>query len=152
MKTIYLASPYGFMRASREYQRLVAEKIKVGSQQRVRVQDPWEGGGSVGSVVNARAIAARNETMIRESDLVVACLDGTDVDSGVAAEIGLAYGLGIPVIGYREDLRRAGEIEGVPINLQVWCCLTLYTNSLDELPITIDLIFEGRKKKKKAGK
>ena len=37
------------------------------------------------------------------SDLVVAVLDGVDVDSGTAWEIGYAYAKGKPVIGLRTD-------------------------------------------------
>jgi len=38
-------------------------------------------------------------------DMVVALLDGADVDSGVAFEIGYARGLGKPVLGVRTDYR-----------------------------------------------
>ena len=51
---------------------------------------------------------------------VLAVLDGVDVDSGTASEIGYAFGLGDKVInGYRGDFRRSGENDGVCINLQV---------------------------------
>jgi nucleoside 2-deoxyribosyltransferase len=46
-------------------------------------------------------------------------LDGADVDSGTAAEIGYAFACGRPIVGYRSDLRRAGEHDGVVVNLQV---------------------------------
>lgn len=64
-------------------------------------------------------IAKRNIEAILKSDLVIANLDGVDVDSGVAAEIGYAYGLGKKIYGWRGDFRRTGENEGVTINLQV---------------------------------
>ncbi|MHA1729176.1 MAG: nucleoside 2-deoxyribosyltransferase, partial [Promethearchaeota archaeon] len=38
-------------------------------------------------------IGENNEVMIRNSDFILAILDGTDVDSGTAAEIGFAYAL-----------------------------------------------------------
>jgi nucleoside 2-deoxyribosyltransferase len=46
-------------------------------------------------------------------------LDGVDVDSGTAAEVGYAVALGKPVVGLREDLRPGGENAATPVNLQV---------------------------------
>jgi nucleoside 2-deoxyribosyltransferase len=46
-------------------------------------------------------------------------LDGTDVDSGTAAEIGYAFAKGKPILGYRGDFRLAADNEGGVVNLQV---------------------------------
>ena len=46
-------------------------------------------------------------------------LDGADVDSGTAAEIGYAFARGTPIVGYRGDFRLAGDNEGAVVNLQV---------------------------------
>ncbi len=46
-------------------------------------------------------------------------LDGSDVDSGTAAEIGFAAALGKPIIGLRLDTRRTGDNDGTVVNLQV---------------------------------
>jgi nucleoside 2-deoxyribosyltransferase len=64
-------------------------------------------------------IAAQNEAAIRACDLVVAVLDGVDVDSGTASEIGFAYGLGKRSYGLRTDMRLAGDNLGATVNLQV---------------------------------
>ena len=64
-------------------------------------------------------VAARNEKAIRKCDVIVAVLDGADVDSGTASEIGFAYALGKRIYGYRGDFRRAGDNEGSIVNLQV---------------------------------
>jgi len=64
-------------------------------------------------------IASNNVLAIRQADLLVACLDGSDVDSGTAGEIGFAYGLGKPIEGYRSDFRQGGDNEGATINLQI---------------------------------
>lgn len=42
---------------------------------------------------------------IQSSDAVVACIDQFPIDSGVACEIGVAYGSNIPVIGLYTDFR-----------------------------------------------
>ena len=46
-------------------------------------------------------------------------LDGADVDSGTAAEIGYAFARGKPIVGYRGDVRLAGDNEAAVVNLQV---------------------------------
>ena len=66
-----------------------------------------------------KTIAARNEASIRECDSVVAVLDGQEIDSGVAAEVGFAYGIGKRILGYRSDLRQAGENVACRFNMQV---------------------------------
>jgi len=50
---------------------------------------------------------------------VLALLDGSDVDSGTAAEIGYAAALARPVVGLRSDIRTAGDNEAAIVNLQV---------------------------------
>jgi nucleoside 2-deoxyribosyltransferase len=65
------------------------------------------------------AIGARNAEHIASADGVVAVLDGVDVDSGTAAEIGYAAALGKWMIGYRGDFRRTGEDPAATVNLQV---------------------------------
>jgi len=67
----------------------------------------------------ATEIAETNRRALDAADLVVAVLDGSDVDSGTAAEIGYAFARGKKIVGYRSDLRRGGENEGVCVNLQV---------------------------------
>ena len=54
-----------------------------------------------------RAVGARNAQLIDECDAVLAVLDGNDVDSGTAAEIGYAAAKHKPVVGLR--LRSPGD-------------------------------------------
>lgn len=61
---------------------------------------------------------------IRAADMLVAILDGVDVDSGTAFECGYAYSRGTPIIGVRTDLRSAGEENGVNAMLNR-CCFEL---------------------------
>ena len=46
-------------------------------------------------------------------------LDGVDVDSGTAAEIGYAFARGKLIVGYRGDFRLSADNEGGTVNLQV---------------------------------
>ncbi len=42
---------------------------------------------------------------LQSCDVIVACLDQFPIDSGVACEIGVAYGSNIPVVGLYTDIR-----------------------------------------------
>jgi nucleoside 2-deoxyribosyltransferase len=53
---------------------------------------------------------------IRKCDIVVALLDGADVDSGTAVEVGMAYALRIPVVGLKTDFYRRNQV----LNNMVW--------------------------------
>jgi nucleoside 2-deoxyribosyltransferase len=66
-----------------------------------------------------RTAGATNVAMIRAADAVLALLDGVDVDSGTAAEIGYAAAVGTVVVGYRTDWRTSGDNEAAVVNLQL---------------------------------
>uniref|UniRef100_I2Q6D8 Nucleoside 2-deoxyribosyltransferase n=1 Tax=Desulfovibrio sp. U5L TaxID=596152 RepID=I2Q6D8_9BACT len=55
------------------------------------------------------------------SDLVVAVLDGPQVDDGTAWEVGYAYARGIPAWGLRTDFRVAGDTAHSLVNCMVEC-------------------------------
>ena len=49
----------------------------------------------------------------------MAVVDGQEVDSGVASEVGFAYALEKRILAYRNDFRLAGENQGTKVNLQL---------------------------------
>ena len=128
---IYAAGPLGFTEATRPFHDEVL--VPALRARGAEVLDPWTGGAAIeaalaiedpGARVAAlqaanREVAQANEEMIRRCDGVLAVLDGTDVDSGTAAEVGFAAALGRPVVGWRSDVRSAGDNEGAIVNLQV---------------------------------
>ncbi len=132
MKRIYLASPLGFAASTRGF---MADSIRQLSEV-VTVVNPWDDTSFTGDFERAHAltdinerrvafhrinlgIGAKNERMIRSVDMLVAVLDGVDVDSGTSGEMGFAYGLGLPVYGLRTDFRMTGDNEAAGINLQL---------------------------------
>lgn len=133
MKKIYVASPLGFSEAGRLF--LYEKLIPVLDNLSLICIDPWQLTPEsmiqdVNSIENwlekksewarlNRIIAENNKKGIEESDGLLAVLDGTDVDSGTAAEIGYAAALKKKICGYRSDFRRSGDNEGAVINLQV---------------------------------
>ncbi|MDD7543868.1 MAG: nucleoside 2-deoxyribosyltransferase [Peptoniphilaceae bacterium] len=57
---------------------------------------------------DSKMIAQVDTDRVMASDLMIAVLDGLSLDSGVAAEIGIAYAKGIPVLGLFTDVRQQG--------------------------------------------
>jgi nucleoside 2-deoxyribosyltransferase len=66
-------------------------------------------------------------------DVVVALLDGTQVDDGTAWEIGYAHAMGKPVYGVRTDMRSAGETRHSLVNAMIQGCLAGLSKSVDEI-------------------
>jgi nucleoside 2-deoxyribosyltransferase len=120
----YVASPFGFSEAGRFYY----DRVLIPMLDRVVTPvDPWaltsasavEEAGREGRLRSFMLeVGRRNADAIRSSDLLVACLDGQEPDSGTVAELGYAAGLGKLCFGLRSDFRQAGE-EGMAVNLQV---------------------------------
>ncbi len=112
----YVASPLGFTEAGRHY---YAGVLLPALARVVEPIDPWSlTDASEWSREVALAAGRANAEAIRSCSVLAAILDGQEVDSGVAAEIGYACALGIPCFGLRTDLRTSGEV-GVAVNLQV---------------------------------
>ncbi|MFJ7666314.1 nucleoside 2-deoxyribosyltransferase [Lysinibacillus sp. NPDC097195] len=55
------------------------------------------------------AIAEADLEMLQKSDVLIAVLDGVEIDSGVAAEIGAFSMLNRPIIGVFTDVRQQGR-------------------------------------------
>lgn len=68
---------------------------------------------------------------LEEADLVVAVLDGPDVDSGTSFECGYAYALGIPILGIRTDYRKSQD-RGLNLMLSRSCTELLREMSFQE--------------------
>jgi len=129
----YLAGPFGFSEAGRHYQDTVLTPALGDAG--VDVVDPWK----LADAERIAAVAAMapgpgrmaawrelnedigrtNARAIDSCEAVIAVLDGVDVDSGTAAEIGYAFAKGKRILGYRGDFRLSSDNEGARVNLQV---------------------------------
>jgi nucleoside 2-deoxyribosyltransferase len=130
---IYLAGPLGFSEAGRHFYRAVLIPYVEGLG--FEVLDPWTltDAAKIGAVQSMGygpakreawrtlnlEMGATNRAAIDAADAVVAVLDGTDVDSGTAAEIGYAFAREKLIVGYRGDFRLSADNEGSIVNLQV---------------------------------
>ena len=126
----YIASPLGFSEAGRAY---YAERYLPALTEHVEPVDPWtlslpeefaaarEAGGEHAFGIE---VGERNAAAIRGAQLLIAQLDGQEVDAGTAAEVGYAAALGLPCLGVRSDLRASGE-PGMRVNLQLEAFIVL---------------------------
>ena len=138
----YIASPLGFSEAGRAY---YAERYLPALRRHVEPVDPWT--LSLAEEFEAAAAAGRkrefglevgmrNAEAIRGAQLLIAHLDGQEVDAGTASEVGFAAACGVPCLAVRSDLRSSGE-PGMSVNLQVEAFVEMsggfVVRSLDEL-------------------
>jgi len=72
-----------------------------------------------GTLKEKKRIFKGDITALKSSDVVVAILDGMDVESGVAFELGYAHCLGKPIIGLKTDYRTFSKIEEINLMLEV---------------------------------
>lgn len=150
---IYIASPLGFSEAGRYfmYDKIVPTIKELG----YTVLDPWKltSDELIRSAADLpysaerrekwqeinKIIGKNNAQAIQECSGVFAVLDGVDVDSGTAAEIGYAAALEKPILGYRGDFRLSADNEGSTVNLQVEYFIRLHGG---EIITTIDNLKE----------
>jgi len=134
-KKIYLAGNLG----SSELGKYSLEMFKTHLSSKFNIFDPFEVNSRLGDKISTiekekfrsieeitnllneinMQIGEKNKDLIIEADILVANLDGPDVDSGTAAEIGFAFANGKTIIGYRGDFRYSGDNLGSKVNLQV---------------------------------
>lgn len=127
---IYVASNLGFSKVGRDfyYNTLIPSIQQLGYE----ILDPWVLTPTDKVIAMPyglkrrqawrklnRQIGENNKKAIDASNGLVAILDGTDVDSGTAAEVGYAFARGKSIVGYRGDFRLCSDNEGAIVNLQV---------------------------------
>jgi len=78
----------------------------------------------------------RCRTHLEDADIVIALLDGTQVDDGTAWELGYFHRgrhEGSLIIGVRTDFRMAGESRTSVVNAMIECCCDRIAKSSEEL-------------------
>lgn len=107
-KKVYLASPL-FSLAERTFNESLASDLRNKFPE-VDFFVPQEAGeiNDKSQYADSKMIAITDTKEVVSSDLVIAVLDGTTIDSGVSAEIGVAFANKIPVIGLYTDSRQEG--------------------------------------------
>ena len=130
MMTIYLAGPL-FSQAEKEFnKKLQKMMLDLGFSVFLPQEDAAD---TFSERENRKHSVIFNNCLsgLQKSDLVVAVLEGVDVDSGTAWELGYAYSVGKPIIGIRTDFRIQTPDERV--NLMIQETLSEFVGSIEEL-------------------
>lgn len=112
---IFLAAPL-FSEAERDFNSKVATTLrKEGfevwlAQEHKFVEDH--------SNKEKRAIFSEDLDALKKSDLILAVLDGVDVDSGVSFEMGFGHATGKPIVGLKTDHRVFSRVESINLMLE----------------------------------
>ena len=143
---IYFAGPL-FSEAEREWIRSTIKEIESLAAQRgieISVIFPYD--LITQSDINNLGPKAKLEIFSRckshldDADIVIALLDGSQVDDGISWEIGYFFARKSPeqkIIGIRTDFRRAGESEGAVVNAMIEGACDRIVRSREELMETI---------------
>lgn len=133
---IYLATSL-FTAAEQAFSAALTKEIEALGHE---VYDPWRDAGDESLIaawgedwarINAE-IARRNLRAIESCASVLAVVEGADVDSGVALEIGYAHALGKPVKLLRTDFRTQGSRIG-PVNIMLGLAAEAFYTSVESL-------------------
>jgi nucleoside 2-deoxyribosyltransferase len=139
---IYLAGPL-FSKAERNWMREIRHHILEFAKKQPRdVQIVWPyeliSQHEIESM-GAKAIHeifSRNKSKLDTANILIAVLDGTQVDDGTAWEIGYFYArksVDSKIIGIRTDFRNAGDLKHSTINLMIEASCNKIVTSIDDM-------------------
>ena len=133
---VYLAGPL-FTQAERRWNESLATALEAAG---IEVLLPQKMAGELiekMGTVDEHAICAMAVEAVSGADMVLAVLDGADVDSGTAFECGVAFTREIPIVGLRTDFRKGGDgSSNVNLMLSASCHQIVYLDSLTETSIS----------------
>jgi nucleoside 2-deoxyribosyltransferase len=133
---VYLAGPSGFFEAGLLWHNeVVVPKVVAAG---LVPMDPWADQSNIARIMASMDFGAERRSALKEANLqqgrydlelidrseaILASLDGVDVDSGTAVEIGYGFARNLLVVGLRTDIRLSGDNEGSEVNLMIETCI-----------------------------
>jgi nucleoside 2-deoxyribosyltransferase len=157
MQVMYLAGPL-FTQAERDWHRETKRLLLEQAARRGRaVEIIWPYELITREEIAALGPAARAEIFRRctaaleRAHVLIALLDGTQVDDGTAWEIGYFFArkaAQAKIIGIRTDFRRAGESEQAIVNAMVEMACDVIVETRAALPA---VVFEASRERESSG-
>ena len=128
---IYLSAPL-FTQVERRWNRMLAAELeaRIAGAEIILPQD-LKFGDAYNRSSDFSKLFRGCVDLLEQADLVVAVLDGPDVDSGTAFEVGYAHARGVPIIGIRTDFRKSQD-RGLNLMLAQGCTELLRAMSFNE--------------------
>ena len=119
-KTIYLANPYGFSAQQREGP--LQDLVRVLEEMGAEVWEPFarNNQGDTLQLGAAYRIGQKDMSDVRDSDGMLAVVNGVPPDEGVMVELGMAIAWGREVFLFRDDFRRCTDSGEYPLNLMLF--------------------------------
>ncbi len=106
---IYLAAPL-FTQVQRAWNRALAQTIvRAGTDWEITLPQDFRAEGRFNDARHYPALFRRCLEALGACHVVLAVLDGADVDSGTAFELGYARALGKSIVGLRTDYRPGAD-------------------------------------------
>ncbi len=136
MVKIYLSGPL-FSLADVEWAEQV--KVRIEKQFGSSVEVIWPHEIASGA---PQEIFQKNISALKGCPLVVAILDGPQVDDGTAWELGYHYARGGKILGLRTDFRRAGETHESKVNAMIEFSCHSIANSIDQMLLDLSEVLE----------
>jgi nucleoside 2-deoxyribosyltransferase len=149
----YLAGPI-FSQAEIAWAREVKAEVERALGDRIEVLWPHEiasgtpegtpqahQGISQAPQCTPQEIFQANTSALRSCLLIIAILDGAQVDDGTAWELGYHYALGRKILGIRTDFRRAGETDQSKVNAMIEASCPFIASDLEELTNELEKLF-----------
>lgn len=130
---IYQAGPL-FSQAEKDFHRKLSAALRAAGHTVI-----WPGDLLTDAQIAAAGPDAVNlifsacKKALDRATLVVALLDGAQVDDGTAWEIGYAHAKGLPIYGLRTDSRQAGDTGFNHTNSMIEGCLAGLAGSVEGL-------------------
>jgi len=122
-RLVYIAGPL-FSDAERSYLELMVKELSNSSNLDPDADFflPHRDGGELGKGLTRKDIFGLDIRQVNSTKIVVALLDGQDVDSGTCIELGYAYAKGKKIFGLLTDFRayKSADAESHRPNLMVW--------------------------------
>lgn len=109
MINIYIAGPL-FSEPERAWIAVLAESISLNVESFVFIPHMECKG------LNGKSIFDKCIEGLDKSNVIIAIMEGVQVDDGTSFECGYAYAKGKQVIGIRTDFRSAGDTDGTIVN------------------------------------
>ncbi len=125
---VYLAGPL-FTQAEQDFNRKVRDFL-VAQGHSVFVPQDEVVVPEVNQAIDVRQQCIRG---LDSCEIVVAILDGPDVDSGTAFECGYAYAKGKKIFGLRTDFRRVSDTNSIDVNAMFSVCEVISSKIMELL-------------------
>lgn len=115
MKKVYLANGL-FSMADFKFNELIAKTLRENIKDLDLFVPQEQEINDKNSYADSEKIFELDYENVIKSDLMVAVIDGVEIDSGVACEIGIARSLNIPIVALYTDMRLQGTSNTKKIN------------------------------------